>query len=62
MCDYCEPWYNPKAIVETLKLSVQLVVKDDMYRYVRVLWKPWKKWHCLVLEPVDKCPICGKEA
>ena len=60
-CPYCEPWYDSKPLVETSRLTVRLVVKDDMNRYVLVLWKSWRKWKELALEPIDKCPICGKE-
>lgn len=63
MCEYCEPWYEPKPLVETPKLIVRLWVKDDMYRYVQVLRKyPFiKKWREDYLEPIVKCPNCGKE-
>ena len=63
MCEYCEPWYDPKPLVETPGLVVRLRVKDDMNRYVQVsskgLWTG--KWREVYLEPIGKCPICGEE-
>ena len=59
MCRYCEPWYASKPIVETRRVRVGLVVKDDMYRYVQVLIRPFKSWHEFELEPIGKCPMCG---
>ena len=60
-CEFCEPWYDPKPLVETPKLVIRLVVKDDMYRYVQLLRKGLFGWHESELLAIDKCPICGKE-
>jgi len=60
-CPYCEPWHGPKPLVETPRLTVRLVVNDDMYRYVQVLQKGFLGWRESALEPIDECPICGKE-
>lgn len=60
-CIYCEPWHGPKPLIETPRLTVRLVVKDDMYRYVQVLRKTWRKWREVCLDPIGKCPICGKD-
>lgn len=61
-CNFCEPWYDPKPLVETPKLIIRLVVKDDMYRYVQLLRKwPFGGWHESELVAIDRCPICGRE-
>lgn len=61
-CEFCEPWYDPKPLVETPKLIIRLVVKDDMYRYVQLLCKGlFGGWRESELIAIDRCPICGKE-
>lgn len=61
-CEFCEPWYDPKPLVETPKLIIRLVVKDDMYRYVQLLRKGLLGgWRESELVAIDRCPICGKE-
>ena len=61
-CEFCEPWYDPKPLVETPKLIIRLVVKDDMNRYVQLLRKGLLGgWRESELVPIDRCPICGKE-
>ena len=61
-CEFCEPWHDPKPLVETPNLMVRLLVKDDAYRYVQVLRRGFLGWRECFLEPIDRCPICGKEA
>lgn len=61
-CEFCEPWYDPKPLVETPKLIIRLVVKDDMYRYVQLLRKGlFGGWRESELMAIDRCPICGRE-
>lgn len=61
-CEFCEPWYDPKPLVETPKLIIRLVVKDDMYRYVQLLRKGlFGGWRESELAAIDRCPICGRE-
>lgn len=61
-CEFCNPWYSPKPLVETPRLIVRLVVKDDMYRYVQVMQKGvFFGWREICLEPAYKCPICGRD-
>ncbi len=61
-CEFCEPWYDPKPLVETPKLIIRLVVKDDMYRYIQLLRKGlFGGWRESELVTIDRCPICGKE-
>ena len=62
MCEFCEPWYNTKPLVNIESLIVRLKVKDDMNWYVQVfsrgIWT--KKWREVYLDPVYGCPICGR--
>lgn len=60
-CKYCEPWYNPKPIINTSRIFVRVRVMDDMYCYLEVWYKGIFKWRCIELNPINKCPICGKE-
>ena len=60
-CKFCSPWYDPTPLVSTSRLFVKIIVKDDMFRYVLVKRRTWRKWREVALEPIDKCPICGKE-
>ena len=60
-CKFCEPWYDPKPLFENQHIIVRLAVKDDMYRYVQVLHWFFGKWREWAIEPIDKCPICGRE-
>ncbi len=61
ICEFCEPWHNPKPLVETPKLIIRLVLKDDMYRYVQFLRKGLFGWRESELVAIDRCPICGRE-
>ena len=60
MCDYCEPWYDPKSLVETPRLMIRLKVMNGLDWFVQVLWKRGRKWYQIALESIDACPMCGR--
>lgn len=61
MCDYCEPWYDPKPLVETPRLMIRLKVMNGLDWFVQVLWEKVRKWHQIALEPIAECPMCGRD-
>lgn len=61
MCDYCEPWYDPKPLVKTPRLMISLKVMNGLDWFVQVLWEKGPKRYQIALEPIDACPTCGRD-